>query len=262
MTKNNHKPKAKSKPINFDLGLFLLVTGGASNAVVWVGAFTVTESGSPVSAWIQAVLLPILGGISGLAMAITAAFGLVYVIARLSTMKPSIEHKIRNKDEYKSVPNVRFYVALAAVVILLVISPALLASYVYMGMAGETGLFAVLGPGWSWVWSVGRILAADLAISAVAMVRGVHSPAIATPIATSQGAAGAAQSGKSATRTAKKSGKTAKDVRPCEVPGCGIPFKWPHGKGAHYKQYHPDLIIRKSIPVNSIPQPKKEEAKP
>lgn|GEM_PF-6843005 len=242
--------KKSTQKHEFDLGLILLITGALANVTIWIGAFVATEAHGPVGDWVRDWLLPILGGVSGLAMGITVTMGLVYVLARLSVLKPTIDQKVRGKKKYKAVINMRFYTAWAAVLLLLIISPGLLAPYVFMVISGKSGIFEVLGDGWARVWSVGRILAADLALSAVALVYGVQLHALARGGRAARTAKSPPQSGASATSTPK----TASDVRKCDVPGCGIPYKWPNGKGAHYKKHHPDLVIRKGIPVQvSLP---------
>jgi hypothetical protein len=239
------KPK-KKKP-TMDLGLVLLVTGALSNITIWVGAFLATEADGPVSEWVRAFFLPVLGGISGLAMGVTVTVGLVYVLARLGKMKPIIEQKVRGKDEFKSRPNIRFYGAWVAIALLLVISPALLGPYVFATISGAESLYAVLGAQWARAWSVGRIVAADLAMSAVALVHGVHFVAVGD-------LAPASTSAKSATRTPKKAARTSKALRPCDVPDCGLSYNWPNGKGAHFRKHHPDLVVQKGIPAKvSLP---------
>jgi hypothetical protein len=247
--------KANSLPFHFDLGLVLLTTGALSNITIWIGAFVSTETAGPVGVWVEQWLMPILGGISGLAMGFTVAVGLVYVIAKLNAMKPTVERKVAGKKKgtknLKTMPNRRYVMGWAAIILLLVISPALLAPHVFRIMSGEKTLFDVLGSEWAKVWSVGRVLAADLAMGAVALVQGVHLPSNAPTSAQTGGATGGAQSGSQPARSAKPatvSATTAKELRPCDVSGCGVPYKWPQGKGAHYRQYHPDLIIKKGIP--------------
>jgi len=255
--------KPKNKKFGFDFGLLLLITGALANITIWIGAFVATESQGPVGAWVRSSLLPILGGVSGLAMGITVTAGLVYVLGRLGRMKATTEHKMRGKkDKYHSVPNMRFYGAWASIILLLIISPAMLAPYVFMTISGAQSLYAVLGESWARIWSVGRIVAADLAMSAVALVHGVHFAASGQSARTRTGATGAIRTPKAATQSdarAKGSARTPKgevrtagtaaDMRPCDVPGCGIPYRWPQGKGAHFKKHHPDLVIQKGIPV-------------
>jgi len=253
--------KDSNKKFKFDLGLMLLITGALANITIWIGAFVATEAEGPVGTWVREILLPILGAVSGLSMGITVTVGLVYVLARLGKLKPSLDQKVRGtKKKYKSVPNVSFYTAWAAVILLLIISPALLAPYVFMIISRSDSIYAVLGDWWARAWSVGRIVAADLAMSAVALVYGVQLPALASPARAARGSKGATPTVAPATRTPKQSAKTASipshpsDLRPCDVPGCGIAYKWPQGKGAHYKQHHPDLVIQKGIPAKvSLP---------
>lgn len=251
---------------NIDLGIVLLITGALSNITIWIGAFVSTETAGPVGDWVRQWLLPILGGVSGLAMGFTVAVGLVYVIAKLNAMKPTVERKVAGKKKgtkkIKTMPNRRYVMGWAAIILLLGISPALLAPYVYMTISGTTTLFLVLGD-WAGLWSVGRILAADLAMGAVALVQGVHLPAnapasgpsgVTTSAAQSgsqpvRSAKGAADSGSKTARTQKTATESAPEMRQCDVPGCEIAYRWPNGKGGHLKKYHPDLVIQKGIPA-------------
>lgn len=253
--------KKQKTAFHFDLGLFLLSTGALANITIWIGAFVATEADGPVGAWVRSILLPILGGISGLAMGITVAVGLVYVLARLGKMKPTTEHKVRGKKRYRVVPNVRYYTAWSAIGLLLIISPALLAPYVFMIISGTSSLYLVLGDWWARIWSVGRVVAADLAMGAVALVHGVQLGALAgagrparTPVHSSHSEPGATHSDRNPSDTPKKEPQSATEMRECEVPSCGMSYRWPQGKGAHFKKYHPDLVIQKGIPAKvSLP---------
>jgi len=247
--------KPKNKKSSFDLGLLLLITGALANITIWIGAFVATEADGPVGAWVRDLLLPVLGGVSGLAMGITVTVGLVYVLARLGKLKPSLDQKVKGKkNKYRSVANVRFYTAWVAVILLLIISPALLAPYVFMIISGSESIYTVLGDWWARAWSVGRIVAADLAMSAVALVYGVQLHALAGPARPSHSSKGATTTAAGANRTPNQTPRTASDLRPCDVPGCKLSYVWPHGKGAHYKKHHPDLVIQKGIPAKvSLP---------
>jgi hypothetical protein len=263
------KQEKKTAPrLSFDLGLILLLTGGLANVTIWIGAFVSSEASGPIGNWVHNVLLPILGGISGLAMGITVTGGLVYVLARINRMKPSSERKVKGtKKKYQSIPNVRYYTAWGAIILLLVISPALLAPYVYMTISGTVSLFAVLGATGAGVWSVGRVLAADLALAAIAMVHGVQLPALAPATqarTTTEKPSHSEPDASTSSDTAAPAPKAAPaaatgatypaELRPCDVPGCKISYKWPQGKGAHYKKYHKDLVIQKGIPAKvSLP---------
>jgi hypothetical protein len=258
MEKNMAKEaKVKGNLLRFDLGLFLLATGAMSNITIWIGAFMSSEAESPINHFVSIWLLPILGGISGLAMALTVAIGIVFVIAKLNAMKPTIDRKVAGKKKgtkiTKTLPNARYYMGWGSIMLLLGISAAMLPPQVYMMMSGKPTLYAVLGDRWASLWSVARVLAADLALGAIAMVQGVHLPTSAGVTAQPAPATSATRSGSQPVRTAKTATKGAKDspknLRPCNVPGCGISYVWPQGKGAHYKQYHKDLIIQKGIPV-------------
>ncbi len=246
--------KKQKDSFRFDLGLFLLTTGALANVTLWIGAFVSTGAQGPVGAWVRNILLPILDGISGLAMGTTVAVGLIYVLARLAKMKPITEHKLRGKKQYRVVPNVRYYTAWASIVLLLIISPALLAPYAFMLLAKSDSLYLVLGDWWARIWSVGRVVAADLAMSAIAMVHGVQLGAIAGAGRASTSAKSATHSGRTSSESPKKRSESATEMRECDVSGCGISYRWPQGKGAHFKKYHPDLVIRKGIPAKvSLP---------
>lgn len=253
--------KQTDKKHGLDLGMILLITGAMANVTIWIGAFVATEAAGPVGTWVRDWLLPILGGVSGLAMGITVTVGLVYVLARLNRMKPTTDRKVKGtKKKYKTVPNVQFYTAWASVILLLVISPALLAPYVFMIISRADSIYQVLGDSWARAWSVGRILAADLAMAAVALVYGVQLHALGGSARPARGSKGATAPIVAANKTPKQTAKSAStpsedsNMRPCDVPGCGIPYKWPQGKGAHYKKHHPDLVIQKGIPAKvSLP---------
>jgi hypothetical protein len=245
--------KKKNTP-SLDFGTFLLITGALANVTLWIGAFVSTEAQGPVSLWIREFAIPVLGGISGLSMGITVAAGLVFVLSHLSKMPASFERKVRGKDEVKTIINFRFYGAAVAIVLLILISPLLLAPYVYMTIADKASLFEVLGTSWSPAWSVGRILAADLALGAIALVHGVQFGAAAGPARATDGASTAAHSDGGANSTPKKSAKVATDMRACDL-GCGMTFKWPQGKGAHMKKYHPELCVVKGTPAAGIMLP-------
>jgi len=250
--------KPKGKHLKFDLGLFLLITGALANVTLWIGAFVATEAAGPIGTWVRKVLLPILGSVSGLAMGITATFGLVYVLARLNNLKPTMDLKVKGtKKKYRTVPNPRFYTAWASMVLLLIISPVLLGPYVVMLMTGKESVYAVLGDVWVRPWSVFRVIAADLALGAVALVYGVQLHALTGSARPVRGSKGATQSAPAATQTPEPVAPTPSrpsDVRPCDVPGCEISYRWPQGKGAHYKRYHRDLVIQKGIPAKvSLP---------
>ena len=261
MTKKNKKPNTKKKStFRFDLGLFLLISGALANVTIWIGAFVAIESQGFIGEWVRTVLLPILGGISGLAMGITVTVGLVYVIAKLGGLKPTIEHKVRGKDEYKSVPNIRFYGAWVAIIILMGISPALLAPYVYMMVSGKKSLFDVLGENWAGLWSAGRILTSDLALAALAMVHGGPVAAIAGSAQQSVSkpvSAGSTGSTKDGSSSKTVSGRSAKDNRP-------LKFECPHaGTGCEVTKPTQQAINAhagrcKFKPTISMP---KEEAK-
>lgn len=259
--------KVKGSSLRFDLGLFLLATGAMSNITIWIGAFMSSEAESPINHFVSLWLLPILGGISGLAMALTVAIGIVFVIAKLNAMKPTLDRKVAGKKKgtkiTKTFPNPRYYMGWGSIVLLLGISAAMLPPQVYMMMSGKPTLYAVLGDRWAGLWSVARVLAADLAMGAIALVQGVHLPTSAGATAQPAPATSAPQSDSQparAAKTATKGASTAKELRPCSEPGCGISYTWPQGKGAHYKQYHPDLVIRKAIPAK-MSMPIKEEVK-
>jgi hypothetical protein len=178
--------KDKKSNFNLDFGTFLLITGALANVPLWIGAFTSAESQSPVTSWINAIALPVLGSLAALAMGFTTAFGLVYVISHLGKMQPTIERKVRGKDEYKIHANIRFYGAAGAVGLLLAISLVLLSPVALMIVSGKATLYGVLGSQWAGVWAFGRVAAADLALGAIALVHGVQFGATAGATAGTQ----------------------------------------------------------------------------
>jgi len=249
MKTQTKQAKQGKKKSSFDFGMLLLITGALANVTIWIGAFVSTEIQGLVSTWVREFLLPVLGGISGLSMGITVAAGLVYVLARLGKLKPRLEQKIRGKkDKYRSIPNVRFYTAWSAIILLLIISPALLAPYVFMTISGAENLYTVLGIVWARLWSVGRIVAADLALAAIALVYGVQFSAPG-------GNGRASHSAKSATQTTTKKPDSAKSAtdsvavrrtypRKCEH--CTEMLRTANSVGAHMKKHHPELCKPKT----------------
>ena len=172
-----------------DLGTFLLFTGALANIPLWIQALSPADGTGPVNTWIREWLLPVTGSMAGLAMAVTLAVGLVYVLSRLGQLQPTIERKVRGKDEFKKIPNTRFYVALGSLVVLLITSLAILSPVEYRMISDNNPtLFTVLG-GFSGAWAFGRVLAADLALAAITAVHGVKFGATgeAKPVTSTQG---------------------------------------------------------------------------
>lgn len=238
--------KENKKKFKMDFGTFLLITGALANVPLWIGAFISTDAQGVVIVWIREMALPVLDSLAAVAMGITVAFGLVYVVVRLSKMKPTLETKVRGKDEYKSSPNIRFYGAVIALVLLLTISASLLSPIELLKLSSAQTLFDVLGTEWAGWWSLGRVVAADLALGAIALVHGVQFGATDATAAPKP----ASQSKQATTRTPKSKSGTASAVRVCEIKDCGLSYKWPNGKGAHYKKHHPDLVVFKTIPAS------------
>ena len=245
-----NKKDIKKKAANFDFGAVLLITGALANVPLWIGAFVSTDAQGPVVVWIRDMALPVLDSLAAVTMGFTVAFGLVYVVSHLGKMKPIIETKVRGKDEYKTSPNYRFYGALTSIVLLLSISVALLSPFELMKLSSEKTLYLVLSERWAGWWSIGRVVAADLALGAIALVHGVHLGAEPGATAKPAPATGAGQSKSTASRTSSKPARSAAEMRTCEVKGCGVAFRWPNGKGAHMKKYHPELCIPKGLPID------------
>jgi hypothetical protein len=247
--------KEKRKPLKFDLGLVLLITGALANITIWIGAFVATEAAGPIGNWVREILLPVLGGVSGLSMGITVTVGLVYVLARLGKLKPSLDRKVKGtKKKYRSVPNLPFYTAWVAVILLLIISPALLAPYVFMVISGSKSIYEVLGDSWARAWSVGRIIAADLAMSAVALVYGVQLPALAGPARTPRSAKTATESDVVVTQTAKKS-DAVQPIYPRKCDHCAEMIRNSNAVGGHMKKHHPELCKPKKSLAEALFQP-------
>lgn len=214
------KDKTKPFSFHFDLGTFLLVTGALANVTMWIGAFSSTEAKGPVGDWINAYLLPILGSVSGLAMGITAVAGLVFVLVRFAGMQPTYERKVRGKDEYKTHVNYRYWMTLAVLIVLVIVSWALLAPFAYAQLSGSQSLFTVMGDTWSKAWAVGRIVAADLVLGGIALVMGAHPGANRSAGEQPSSNSLSEGSGTSATRSATKSGRSAKAAKPAAIVPC------------------------------------------
>lgn len=205
---------------NIDLGTALLITGALANVTLWIGAFSSTEATGPVSMWIQSVLMPILGSIAGFAMGVTAVSGLVLVLWRLAAMQPTYERKIRGKDEYKTHINYRYWMTVSVLVMLLIVSWALLSPFEFGRMKGTTSLYEILGETWSRWWAFGRVLAADLILAGVALVSGSHPGANRSAVAADGATSLSDGSSKAATRSATKSGRSAKPAKPAAIVPC------------------------------------------
>ena len=108
--------------------------------------------------------------------------------------------------------------------------------------------------------SVGAV-APDVAITVGGFISGgevqTHSVAGAKGATDSGGDAPAGAKG--ANRTPKKSDVRAAEMRACDL-GCGMSYRWPQGKGAHMKKYHPELCIVKGTPAGTM-LPLKEQQK-
>jgi hypothetical protein len=215
--------KETRKKFGFDFGKSILVTGTLANIPLWIGAFSSTETQSAVSEWIQLVMMPVLGSVAGMMMGLTSAAGLVFVISRLATMQPTIERKVRGKDEYRTITNTRYWMTVGVLVTLLVVSIALLSAYELGRLSGTDSLYDVLGSTWARWWAVGRVLAADLILAGVALVSGVH-PGAATRSAGEQTTSGTTSG--ASNRSAGKSGRSPKPAKvtaivPCRYAGAG-----------------------------------------
>lgn len=214
--------KKENKKIKVDFGTILLITGALANVPLWIGAFTSTSArdGGTVSTWIRVTALPVISAFAALAMGVTVAFGLVYVVVQLGKMKPVIETKVRGKDEYKTSINYRFYGALLSTVLLLAISAALLSPFELMMVSGSESLYTVLGARYAGLWSFGRVLAADVALGAIALVHGVQLGAFADAKPASESKSQSNGSGVAGGRSAKGSGGKAKGAKPLVLVAC------------------------------------------
>ena len=243
--------------VNIEFGTILLITGALANVPLWIGAFASSEAQSPVSQWIDGTALPVLGSLAALAMGFTAAFGLVFVLGHLGKMSPTIERKVRGKDEYKSSPNYRYYMALGAVGLLLIISVVLLSPVALMIVSGNSTLYGVLGSQWAGAWSVGRVLAADLALGAVALVQGVHLGAVAGAKTATQGNPQSDSKSVAAKPAIKKlplSESLSKTVCRYAGAGCARTFASQNAANAHARtcEYKPTVIDQSLLlPTNT-----------
>lgn len=249
--KNNWIEKLKSFISSFDIGLFLLVTGVAANFPLWIGAFMAGSVESEITQWIHEVFLPPAFGVAGFAMAITVGFGLIYVAVQLTKMQPTSEKKLRGRDEYKTEVNWRYWIAIGSVIVLLIISAFILGPQAYVDLSKAPSMYAMLGEDLSKVWAALRVLAGDLALIAIGLVRGVHFGSRAPAKGTTRTATSATNSDSGKPRTPKKSVAPASDLRLCEY-GCGIEYKHPNGKGGHMKKHHPELLIIKGTPAQMV----------
>jgi len=253
--------KEKTKKISIDFGTVLLITGGLANITMWIGAFSSTEAKGPVGTWISAYLLPILGSVSGLAMGITAVAGLILVLVRLSAMQPTYERKVRGKDEYKTLVNYRYWMTVGVLVLMVIASWALLAPFAFTQLSGSDSLYTVMGDRWSRWWAFGRIVAADLVLGGIALVRGTHAGANRTA---GDGATSNTQSdGKQP--TANRSARSAKKSKPqsntaCRFAGagCARTFASQNAANAHARscEFKP-MQIDQSLLINAKEENKK-----
>jgi hypothetical protein len=164
--------------------------------------------------------MPILGSVAGFAMGVTAVAGLVLVLWRLAGMQPTFERKVRGKDEYKTHVNYRYWMTVAVLVLLLVVSWALLSPFEFGRMKGTTSLYEILGERWSRWWAFGRVLAADLILAGVALVSGSHPGANRSASSADGSNSLSDGSSKPATRSGKGSGRGAKPAKPAVVVAC------------------------------------------
>lgn len=258
----------KSKNKNswtLDLGTVLLWTGAFANVTMWIGAFSSTEAQGPVGDWIRVYFLPALGSLSGLAMGITAVAGLVFVLVRFAAMTPTYERKVRGKDEYKTHVNYRYWMTVVVLVVLVIVSWALLSPFAFAQLSGAENLYQVMGDQWSRVWSVGRIVAADLVLGGISLVNGAHLGANRS--AGEPGASGslsgtseslrsssAKGSGRSAKVSAKKAAAGAVYACPHAGAGCEVTKPTQQAVNAHAGRckFKPIAVMPADAPAQKV----------
>ena len=100
------------------------------------------------------------------------------------------------------------------------------------------------------IMAVAGAVAPDVAITVGGFISGedVQARSVASTKGTPESDAGATGSAKGAIRSPRKSDVAAAQMRACDL-GCGMSYRWPQGKGAHMKKYHPELCIVKGTPA-------------
>ena len=198
-----------------------------ANALRLAWAYAVSDAGGNV------ISLP---GLFGLMLGASISVGTAFVAGKLGG----------------KLTNTRKAISWTVFIVLLVLEPMILAPITMTNLSDD--MAQVLGRTMSWVWAVTLASVPSILLAGVAVANGglvdtvAHAPQI-------QGTAtGATDSVGVAGRTAKSAKHSAPEMRTCKVEGCGMPYRWPQGKGAHYKKWHKDLVIVKGIPAGvSLP---------
>lgn len=216
------KKKIKLPPF----GTFLIILAALSNAGRWVGMYLVSDN---APTWVWSVT-PFLNILSALSTAMVIAGGLSFVAHRLGNLQPTLERKVRGKEETYTIPNVRFWTAALAGAGILAMSAFLLPPYIRMMLPDE--LSAEIGSVKA-SWSVMSVLVGDLVIVAIAMVDG-KAAGFTREQPQSDGTSGASKPQKSAGgRSAKGKIRSAKFECAHAGAGCERVFASQNAANAH-----------------------------
>ena len=227
------KKKIKLPPF----GTFLIILAALSNAGRWVGMYLVSDN---APTWVWSVT-PFLNILSALSPAMVIAGGLSFVAHRLGNLQPTLERKVRGKEETYTIPNVRFWTAALAGAGILAMSAFLLPPYIRMMLPDE--LSAEIGS--VKAWSVMSVLVGDLVIVAIAMVDG-KAAGFTREQPQSDGTSGASKPQKSAGgRSAKGKIRSAKFECAHAGAGCERVFASQNAANAHSRtcQFKPSASM-------------------
>lgn len=232
------KQKVKLPPF----GTLLIILAALSNVGRWVGMYLVSDN-APMWVW---TVTPWLNIVSALSTALVIAGGLSFVAHRLGNLQPTLERKVRGREEKRTFPNIRFWTAAVAGIGILAMSAFLLPPYIRMMLPAE--LSAQIGN--VKAWSVMSVLVGDMVIVAIAMVDGKSAGFTSQSVAgSSKSNAGATESSKRVRTSAKGPMKSvavaSKYPRKCDY--CDELLASSNAVGGHMKKHHPDMCKKKSL---------------
>jgi len=226
-------------------GTVLIVTAGLSNVGRWVGMYLISDN---APTWVWSVT-PFLNAFSAIATALTLVGGLSFVAHRLGNLQPTLERKVRGKEETRTIVNFRFWMAAAAGVGILALSAFLLPPYIRLMLPDELKAeIASVG-----MWSVMSVLVGDLVIVAIAVTDGKAAGFTRTP-SQSDGTSEANKPQKSASgRSAKGKSRSANFECAHAGAGCGRTFASQNAANAHARtcQYKPTVSMPVEEKVNA-----------
>ena len=235
------KKKIKLPPF----GTFLIILAALSNAGRWVGMYLVSDN---APTWVWSVT-PFLNILSALSTAMVIAGGLSFVAHRLGNLQPTLERKVRGKEETYTIPNVRFWTAALAGAGILAMSAFLLPPYIRMMLPDE--LSAEIGS--VKAWSVMSVLVGDLVIVAIAMVDG-KAAGFTREQPQSDGTSGASKPQKVVSGRSAKTKARSADFE-CAHAGTGCDRKFPsqNAANAHARtcQFKPTISMPVEEKVNA-----------